>query len=447
MVTATEKINSEFRILDTSVPIHDFKCLRTYIGVHVVVPITLIWELDQFKKELNDRGHSARKFSLFLDKQRNGKLFDGGIRINKGKTILSVKTEREVHPELEKKILWDKNIPDLRILNIAFWVAKENPNSRVMLISKDVNFRMIARAVGIEAEDYTPDKLIKNSDFLYKGYTRVGDISSKIMLDMRDGVAPGQLGLTSEALIENQYLIFKREGKDTLAYFSGGIIRLVPTKSAFGLAARNIEQSAALHALLNPNLKVITLTGKAGTGKTLLALAVGLERSKDFSEIALTRPIVALSGKDRLGFLPGKLEAKINPFMQPLYDNLSFLEGIIQKDKSKSTELRVLKNEKRMTIQSLDHIRGRTFSNMYIIIDESQNITPEEAKAIATRAGEGTTLVFTGDILQVDHPYLDSESNGLTYLIEKMKGQNIFAHINLEKGERSELAELAAQVL
>jgi len=433
-------------ILDTNVPLHDCNCLANFPNCRVIVPITVIEELDTFKKEDGDRGFNARRFSEFIVKKRGVELYNGGVEIGNN-CFLSLHEEMNLHKELKGKLYWNSKNPDLRILNIAFWVREKNPDARVVIKTKDYNFILRAGVVGIEAEDYDPEKLISDSSALYKGYCRIPKLSRGILQKANEGVAVGEIKPRIEHLFENQYIISGQEEDDVLAFFSNGIIKRIKEQTVFGISPLNIWQSAALHALFREDVTIVTLTGKAGTGKTLLALAASLEQSNIFSEIILARPLVPLSDKDRVGFLPGNLTTKINPYMQPLFDNLAAIEDINQKDKNRTAIIKELKNKKRLTIEALDHIRGRTLVKKYVIVDEAQNLTPKEVKAVITRAGEGTKVILTGDIEQVDHLYLNSETNGLTHLIEKFKGQSLFAHINLEKGERSPTAELAARLL
>lgn len=444
---ATERTNRKYFVLDTNVPLHDGDCLQSFKSGHVIIPITLIRELDKFKKDRDVRGYNARNFIRFLDESSANGLFNGGIKINRGKGLLSVKTEREPNPELESKILWDKTVPDLRILNIAYWLQKENLNATVVLVTKDTNLRMLSKSVGIRSEDYETDKLIESTDFLYRGCLRVGNISESVFRDMARGVRPEVLNLEAKSLKENQYLFLRKGEKDILGFYSGGLIKKITQSSVYGILPRNLEQLAATHAVMSMDIRLVTISGKAGTGKTLLALAGALEQNKNYpGGILLARPIVPLSNKD-IGYLPGSIESKIGPYMQPLYDNLEFIKGCLAGNKPKADSLKRMEHENKLRIEPLAYIRGTTKTKIFMIIDEAQNLTPHEVKTIITRAGEGTKMVLTGDVLQVDHPYLDGESNGLTHTIERMKGQAMFAHINLEKGERSELAELAAQVL
>jgi PhoH-like ATPase len=249
-------------------------------------------------------------------------------------------------------------------------------------------------------------------------------------------------------LFANENLILKNGSKSALAYFDGvsQTVKLIQPRICYGIKPRNSEQTFALNAMLNPDISLVTISGKAGTGKTLLALAAALTKKRFYRQIFIARPVVPLSNKD-LGFLPGDVASKLDPYMQPLYDNLSVIENQFNENGSNGKKIKELIEEEKIVITPISYIRGRSIVRVFFIVDEAQNLTPHEVKTIITRAGEGTKIIFTGDILQIDHPYLDAQTNGLAYIIEKMKGQNLYAHINLEKGERSELAELASKIL
>jgi PhoH-like ATPase len=250
----------------------------------------------------------------------------------------------------------------------------------------------------------------------------------------------------------NEYLVLRNGKKSALATYMAGdadsdfVIRRVTKETVYGITPRNAEQSFAVHALLNPNVKLVTISGKAGTGKTLLALAAALETRAQYRQILLTRPVVPLSNKD-IGFLPGDIQSKIKPYMQPLFDNLSVIRGQFSEKSEMFQRLQTMLEDEKLTIEPLAYIRGRSLVRMFMIVDEAQNLTPHEVKTIITRAGEGTKIVFAGDINQIDHPYLGIRSNGLSTLIDKMQGQKLYAHVDLQKGERSELAELASNIL
>jgi PhoH-like ATPase len=304
--------------------------------------------------------------------------------------------------------------------------------------------------VGLLSEDYTTDH-VKDVTHLYTGKRSVENLDSALidMLYTPPGLAAEMLPLTAP-LIANENLILRNHQKSALGRFNPNdrTVHRVNKMPIFGISPRNAEQTFALSILCDPAIPLVTVSGTAGTGKTLLALAAALEQRKHYRQIYLARPIVPLSNKD-IGFLPGEIKDKLDPYMQPIYDNLGVImaQSPNGDDRSPSKQIRQMLEDEKLTIAALSYIRGRSLNRIFFIVDEAQNLTPHEVKTIITRAGEGTKIVFTGDIFQIDHPYLDAQSNGLSYLIEKMQGQGLYAHVNLEKGERSELAQLASQLL
>jgi PhoH-like ATPase len=434
-------------VLDTNVILHDSSCIYQFEEHDVVIPITVVEELDNFKKGSGTLNYHAREFVRAIDQLAGDKLFDGGVKIGPSQGRLMIKLEREFHERLRSNFSGAK--PDHHILNLAFCLAKENPLRQVILVTKDVNLRMKAKAVGLLAEDYTTDH-VKDVLSLYKGY-RIEENVDRAAIDRlyegRPELAPEELTL-EKPLVENEYVILRNDQKSALSTFSAASrkIRRVDKEVAYGITPRNAEQTFALHALMNPDVKLVSLTGKAGTGKTLLALAAALERRRLYRQIFMARPVVPLSNKD-IGFLPGDIQSKLDPYMQPLHDNLGVIQNQFAETDQKHQRIKELLESDKLVIEPLTYIRGRSLVKIYFIVDEAQNLTPHEIKTIITRAGEGTKMVFTGDIFQIDHPYLDSYSNGLSYLIEKMQGQALYAHMNLERGERSELADLASNLL
>jgi PhoH-like ATPase len=308
---------------------------------------------------------------------------------------------------------------------------------------------MKAKSIGLMAQDYTTDH-VKDISALYAGRRIEENITEESIDHMY--AEPYQIDVSelplAKPLLPNEYLIMRNEKKSALATFDPFTrsIRRVDKLAAYGITPRNAEQTFALNALMNPDIQLVTVSGKAGTGKTLLALAAALEKRKFYRQIYIARPIVPLSNKD-MGFLPGDIQAKLDPYIQPLFDNLGVIQNQFHETEANYRRIKELHEEGKLVIAPLSYIRGRSLVKIYFIVDEAQNLTPHEVKTIITRAGEGTKVVLTGDIFQIDHPYLDSYSNGLSYLIDKMQGQKIYAHINLEKGERSELAELASNLL
>jgi len=434
-------------VLDTNVILHDSSCISQFGEHDVVVPIPVLEELDQFKKGSGSLNFHAREFARSLDALSGDKLFNGGVRIGPGKGRISIKLDREMHPDLVANFSSQK--VDHHILNIAYHLAKESPGRQVILVSKDVNLRMKAKSLGIMAEDYKTDH-VEDLSSLYKGYQLIDQgVTDEVfegIFNGAGGVAAGFLPQETR-LLPNEYLILKNGSRSALGVFEAREewIRRVDKVTTHGVTPRNAEQSFAMDALLNPQVKLVTITGKAGTGKTLIALAGAVHERRRYRQIFMARPVVPLSNKD-IGYLPGDIQSKLDPYMQPLYDNLAVLQFAEQQEEDGRKIREMLESEK-LVISPLSYIRGRSLVRIFFIVDEAQNLTPHEIKTIITRAGEGTKIVFTGDVFQIDHPYLDSHSNGLSYLIEKMQGQNIYAHVNLEKGERSELAELASNLL
>jgi PhoH-like ATPase len=433
-------------ILDTNVLLHDHKCIYNFQDNDIVVPIVVLEELDQFKKGNDLLSFQAREFARELDKLTGEGFLKEGVSLGKGHGKLFVATGKSFPEEMLES--FQEKTPDHRILSIALHIKKEFPKRYCALVTKDINLRMKAKSLGIQAEDYETDK-VKNIDILEKGVQVYEDFPVEVIEALYERKAiPRKDFPMKEELPANQYFVLKNDSHSVLAHynpFEEMIIR-VEKHGAFGIEPRNAEQTFSLHALLNPEIKLVSLTGKAGTGKTLLALAAALHQNKQYSQILLARPIVPLSNRD-IGFLPGDVKEKIGPYMQPLFDNLAVVRSKFgQHSKENSLIEELLRNEQLM-ITPLAYIRGRSLSDAFFIIDEAQNLTPHEVKTIITRAGEGTKMVFTGDIQQIDTPYLDFQSNGLAYLTDKMKGQDIFAHVNLIKGERSYLAELASDLL
>jgi PhoH-like ATPase len=339
--------------------------------------------------------------------------------------------------------------PDHIILAITEYYHTNFPKQQNILVTKDINLRVKAKALGLISEDYKNDH-VENLEGLNKEVITVEHVDKALISSLyeeNEGVAFENFPLDIEPY-PNQYLILKNGSSSALAHYDSAseTLNRVFKTNVYGIEPRNAEQAFAIDALLRPEILLVSLTGKAGTGKTLLALAAALHQRRNFQQIFLARPIVALSNKD-LGFLPGDANEKITPYMQPLFDNLSVIKHQFKPQSPDFTKIDEMLQSNKLLIEPLAYIRGRSLSKVFFIIDEAQNLTPHEIKTIITRAGEGTKIVFTGDIGQIDSPYLDARSNGLSYLTTKMKGQEIFAHVNLVKGERSYLAELASDLL
>jgi PhoH-like ATPase len=434
-------------VLDTNVILHDNSCVYQFEEHDIVVPITVLEELDHFKKETNELGYHSREFGRSIDSLAGDKLFTVGVELGEGKGKLFIKLDQEYHQDLKYNFSSDK--PDHHILNTAYCLAKENKDRQVILVSKDVNLRMKAKSAGITAQDYRTDH-VQNIEGLYCGFHTEEAIKDSIIEDLhKNNEVLGLSKIDFETKPEsNEYLILKNGKKSALGRCDTKLDKLckIDKISCSGITPRNAEQTFALNALLNTDIPLVSISGKAGTGKTLLALAAGLELKKAYRQIYMARPIVPLSNKD-IGFLPGDIQAKLDPYMQPLFDNLGVIQNQYSEANTKHKKISELIEDEKLVIAPLAYIRGRSLVKVYFIVDEAQNLTPHEIKTIITRAGEGTKMVFTGDINQIDHPYLDIHSNGLSYLIDKMKGQELYAHITLEKGERSELSELASNLL
>lgn len=446
-MTAKKKSSSKIFILDTNVLLHDYKCLYNFEENDVIIPIVVLEELDKFKKGNEQINFQAREFVRQMDQIAGEQLFNEGIPLGKEKGRLFVATGKPFPPEMEDS--FSEKTPDHRILAVALHIKKQFDDRTVILITKDINLRMKAKSLGLKSEDYESDK-VKDIDVLHKTVETLENFDTTIIekLYQAGSVDRASFPLSEKELPANQYLILQNGSQSVLVWYdaTNQIIKRVEKHQAFGIEPRNAEQTFSLNALLNPDIKLVSLTGKAGTGKTLLALAAALQQNKLYKQILLARPIVPLSNRD-LGFLPGNVNEKIAPYMMPLYDNLSVIKNRFSAQSREQVIIEDMQKRDELTITPLAYIRGRSLSDVYFIIDEAQNLTPHEVKTIITRAGEGTKMIFTGDIHQIDSPYLDMQSNGLAYLTDKMKGQNIFAHVNLVKGERSYLAELASDLL
>ena len=437
----------KYFVLDTNVILHDSSCIHQFAENNLVIPITVLEELDNFKKGNDILNFHAREFARALDALSGDRLFNGGVTIGPGLGKISIPLEGEYHPDLARNFAGNK--PDHHILNAAYCLAKELPQRQVVLVSKDVNLRMKAKSMGIAAEDYTTDR-VSDIAALYKGIRFEENIPGALVDRLYHDpfeLDAAEMGIAAP-LLPNENVVLRNVQKSALAVFKAdrnAIVR-VEKVPAYGIIPRNAEQCFALNMLMDDSVKLVSMTGKAGTGKTLLAIAAALEKRKNYYQIYVARPIVPLSNKD-IGYLPGDIDSKIGPYMQPLHDNLAVIRNQYPQNDRNAKRIGEMLELEKLQITPLAYIRGRSLVKVFFIVDEAQNLTPNEIKTIITRAGEGTKLVFTGDIFQIDHPYLDSHTNGLSYLISRMKGQKLYAHINLEKGERSELAEIAANLL
>tara|TARA_Y100001980_G_C14556650_1_gene349093 strand:- start:16097 stop:17416 length:1320 start_codon:yes stop_codon:yes gene_type:complete len=437
------KKKNKIFVLDTNVILHDSTCIKNFENNDIVIPISVLEELDQFKRGNEQIHFNARDFLRQLDDFSVNSL-DGKYGNKNGK--IRVVVNHNWHPTVKE--VFNEDCADNRIINCAYKIQNENPDRTVVIVSKDTNMRLKSRSLSLIAEDYTTDA-VKIFNNVYDPASFIEGVSnSEIeLIENNGGVKVNQLDSIKRPL-PNENFILRNGGKSILVTFDSYKDKIVQlgTQNAYGIIPRNAEQSFALNVLMNDRIQLVTLTGKAGTGKTLLALASALEKRKTYKQIFLARPIVPLSNRD-LGFLPGDIDSKLTPYMQPLFDNLAVIKHQFKKSDKRIHKIKELLEEQKLLITPLAYIRGRSLQKSYFIVDEAQNLTPHEVKTIITRAGEGTKIVFTGDINQIDHPYLDKKSNGVSYLINRMEKQKIFSHINLRKGERSKLAELASDLL
>lgn len=433
-------------VLDTSVLLHDHQAIINFAKNDVAIPITVLEELDKFKVGNDTKNFSAREVIRFIDKLSGHQSLQNWTSLGEGKGSLSVIFHSKPNDlDAEKIYASDKN--DNKIINAGLLLKSENPNKEVLLVTKDINLRIKAKALGLIAEDYETD-MVSNFEEIESNMISIEGIDSDVIRELFNKGFSEDLSILGRNKVDNGNYILKNGKSSVLAYYNPFSMRIerVEKEYAFGIKPKNAEQAFAVRALMNPDIKLVTLQGVAGTGKTLLALACALEQSKNYDQIILARPIVPLSNKE-IGFLPGDANEKIAPYMEPLWDNLKFIKTQFKENERKHKSILEMEENGKFIITPLAFIRGRSFSNTLFIVDESQNLTPHEVKTVITRAGEGTKIVFTGDIHQIDSPYLDERSNGLTYLIDRLKGNKLFSHIKLEKGERSELANLANELL
>lgn len=436
----------KYYILDTNVLLHDPNAIKHFGDNEIIIPMVVIEELDNFKTSSDERGKNARLIARELDALRQKGKLGKGVKLDNGGVL---KVEFPLENKLPSQISFDK--ADNEILNVAYYYFREQKNKStkkpVIIVSKDTNLRIKAEAIGVEAQDYNADKI--KYDELYLGSEEVEVPASKI----DEFYAKKELALTG-TYYPNEFLILKSDdgskksavGRVTL---DGKFLKPLSNQEpiAWGIKPLNKEQRFAMELLLDDRIDLVTLVGSAGTGKTLITLATGLKRTFDdenYRRLLVCRPIVPV-GRD-LGFLPGTMEEKLDAWMGAIYDNLSFLAGRKNPEEGEE-EVRYLTSSGKLEIASVSHIRGRTLPKQYMIVDDAQNLTPHEIKTILSRAGEGTKVVVTGDPYQIDTPYLDTESNGLTYLVERFKGQKNYGHITFTKTERSALADLAGKLL
>jgi len=435
----------KFFVLDTNVLLHNSEAITCFGDNTVVLPMTVIEELDKFKKNNDELGRNARQVIRTLDRLRGQGSLGKGVPTEDGGTVwITMEKEDDCGTCI------DLNIPDNRIIATAYRLQTEG--RRVIFVSKDINARLKADALGIAVMDFEKEKA--DFDQLYTGWRSI-----KVSSSMIDHLYQGkELELEGEEFLPNEFVLLVDENNDKhtgigRAVVAGNSVKsLNPAfDSAYNLRPRSMEQRVALELLMDPEVALVSLIGQAGTGKTLLALAAGMTnaiKTAKYEKLLVSRPVIPL-GKD-IGYLPGTKDEKMKLWMQPIFDNLSYLMGLTNGGKQDAaTELGIkrLLREDRIELEALTYIRGRSISRQYVIIDEAQNLTPHEVKTIISRAGEGTKMILTGDPEQIDNPYLDASSNGLSYTVERLKGQEACGHITLTRSERSHLASLAAEYL
>jgi PhoH-like ATPase len=440
---ATKKIF----VLDTSVILYSHDSILNFAEHDVGIPITVLEELDTFKKGNDSKNFEAREFTRLIDKLADGHMLQNWIPLN-GKSKGQFKVLMGQDSPINASEIFGDDKNDHKILNAALALKSVEKKKQVILVSKDINLRLKAKSLDLQAEDYETGK-IKNVNTLHTGKTEVETVSSEIIDELfkKGEVSKAKVLGTSKPLA-NEFFILKSEKNSVLARYNPHEkkIQRVDKTSVHGIKPRNAEQTFAIQAMLDPAIRLVSINGVAGTGKTLLALACALEQKREFKQIYLARPIVPLSNKD-IGYLPGDIKSKLNPYMEPLWDNLKYIQNQYKETDKEYKRITDMVNQEKLLITPLAYIRGRSLSDIYFIVDEAQNLTPHEVKTVITRAGEGTKFIFTGDIYQIDTPYLDSQSNGLSYLIDRLQGNPLYAHVTLEKGERSELANLANELL
>ena len=435
-------------VLDTSVILYAHNSIMNFAEHDVVIPITVLEELDQFKKGNDTKNFEAREFIRLLDKLSNDHMIHNWTPLN-GKTKGNFKVLMNPDNQFNANEIFGEEKNDHKILNAALYLKQFEKVRKVILVSKDINLRLKAKSLDIHAEDYETGKIKNINELENTGKYVLDSVDITAINTLYDkGYVEAKAVLGTKKRKGNAFYILRSDKNSVLSYYNSqeNILERVDKRLAYNIKPKNAEQAFALHAIMDPNIKLVSIQGVAGTGKTLLALAGALEQRREYKQIFLARPIVPLSNKD-IGFLPGDIKSKLNPYMEPLWDNLKFIQNQYKETDKEFQKITELVNHEKLVIQPLAYIRGRSLSNIFFIVDEAQNLTPHEIKTIISRAGDNTKIVFTGDVFQIDTPYLDSQSNGLSYLIDRVKDHPLYAHIKLEKGERSELANLATKLL
>lgn len=433
-------------VIDTSVLLHDHNSIKSFEDNHIAIPITVLEELDNFKVGNDTKNFEARECIRIIDHLSKDHTLQDWVDLNNGhKGKLKIIIDESESSPTQGIFVEIKN--DHKILDAALRLVLDEPKSEVILVTKDINLRLKAKALNLPAEDYKTGR-VNDQRMEFVGKTYIEDVDAEVIRKIYQSGHSKKTTILGDAKQNNHFYILKNCTSSALGFYNPvkNSIERVDKDYAYGIKPKNAEQAFALHAIQNPDINLVTISGVAGTGKTLLALAGSLEQKNRFDQIILARPIVPLSNRD-IGFLPGDAEDKIGPYMQPLWDNLNFIKKQFGENEKKRRAIEEMQAEGRITICPLAYIRGRSLSNVIFIVDEAQNLTPHEVKTIITRAGENCKIILTGDVRQIDTPYLDEQSNGLSYVIDRLKGQKPYCHITLEKGERSELANLANEFL
>ena len=436
-------------VIDTSVLLHDHNAIKSFEDNRVAIPITVLEELDTFKVGNDTKNFEARECIRIIDRLSKEYTLQEWIPLENGQDgLMRIVMSDDGHPSgLDASRVFDKKTNDHKILSAALQLQHDEPSMKVVLVSKDINLRLKAKALNLPAEDFKTGK-VKDNKHLYSGKTLIEGIDGEVVRKMYVSGQTRKISVLGKERRNNHFYILRNCSSSALGFFSEEkkLIERVDKSYAYGIKPKNAEQAFALHAIMNPDVHLVTVSGVAGTGKTLLALAGALEQKNKFDQIILARPIVPLSNND-IGYLPGDAEEKVNPYMQPLWDNLNFIKSQFGQNERKYRAIEEMRAQGKITICPLAYIRGRSLSNVIFIVDEAQNLTPHEVKTIITRAGENSKIILTGDVRQIDTPYLDEQSNGMSYVIDRLKGRDLFCHVTLDKGERSELANLANEHL
>lgn len=438
-------------VLDTSVIIYDYDAIKNFQEHDIAIPITVLEELDNFKKGNDTKNFAAREFSRFVDQASGNQSLQDWIPIGGKRRGQFTIVMQELQTKIDAIEIFGDDKGDHRILNAALYMKSKYPRRQVIMVSKDINLRIKAKSLDIIAEDYETGKLKDSeiqADTVPTGRSVIEDTPIEVIDKLYTQEVVSGSDVSKEKINSNQFFVLKNGKKSALTFYNKGkdAFSRVEKINCFGIKPKNAEQAFAMDALTNPDIKLISIQGVAGTGKTLLSLATALAQHHDYHNIFLARPVVPLSNKD-IGYLPGDAGQKLNPYMEPLWDNLSFIKNQFSFDNREYLEIEEMQRMEKIVVCPLAYIRGRSLSNVFFIVDEAQNLTPHEIKTIISRAGENTKIVFTGDVFQIDTPYLDTYSNGLSYLIERAKEHPLYAHVALEKGERSDLANLANDLL